>query len=231
MLISHRYKFIYTKTVKTAGTSIESYFERFCMPDGEWEELHQRESYESETGVIGHRGRVGDRSIKWYNHMPAEEVKRLVGDDIWNSYYKFCSIRNPWDKAISAYFHFGKDFKFKPRRRILQKLQHPTFSGQQHRFLAWLKKGHPPVDRDKYLINDRSCIDKFIRFEHMKDDMMEICQTLGLPWNEDWLPRFKADKRNRSITPQELYSKPAHQVIEDCYAYEIENFNYTFDPK
>lgn len=29
MLVSHRYKFIYTKTVKTASTSVESFFERF----------------------------------------------------------------------------------------------------------------------------------------------------------------------------------------------------------
>jgi hypothetical protein len=230
MLISHRYKFIYTKTVKTAGTSTESYFERFCMPEGEWEQLHERESYESEAGIIGHRGRVGNREIKWYNHMPAEEIKQLVGDGTWNSYYKFCSIRNPWDKAISAYFHFGKNFNFKLRRRIAQKLKHPTLSEQQHRFLAWLRKGHPPIDRDKYLINDSPCIDKFIRFEHMEEDMIEICSTLGLPWNESWLPRFKGDKRDRTVSPKDLYSKPAHDEIERRYAYEIDTFNYSYTP-
>lgn len=56
MLISHRKKFIFTKTNKTAGTSIESYYERFCMPVGEWEESHAREEYISDTGVIGYRG-------------------------------------------------------------------------------------------------------------------------------------------------------------------------------
>jgi hypothetical protein len=229
MLISHRYKFIYTKTVKTAGTSTESYFERFCMPEGEWEQLHERESYESESGVIGHRGRVGNRKIKWYNHMPAEEIRQLVGDEIWNSYYKFCSIRNPWDKAISAYFHFGKNFNFKTRRRILQKLKHPTFSNQQHNFLGWLRKGHPPIDRDKYLIDDSPCIDKFIRFEHMEEDIMDICSTLGLPWNESWLPRFKGEKRDRAVSAQDLYSKPAHDEIKRRYAYEIKTFNYTYN--
>lgn len=228
MLISHRYKFIYTKTVKTAGTSTESYFERFCLPDGEWEELHNREAYESEYGVIGHRGKIDGRNVKWYNHMPAEEIKNLVGDDIWNSYYKFCSIRNPWDKVISAYFHFGKNYKFKTGRKILQRLRHPTFSPQQHRFLSWLKKGRYPIDRDKYLIDGKTCIDKFIRFESMEADMMEICRTLGLPWNDAWLPHFKGEKRNRSVTPQDLYTKPAHEVIEQQYEYEIQAFNYSY---
>lgn len=35
MLISHRKRFIFTKTAKTAGTSVESYFEQYCMPEGE----------------------------------------------------------------------------------------------------------------------------------------------------------------------------------------------------
>ena len=40
MLISHRKQFIYTKTAKTAGTSVESYFEKYCMPEGKWQFSH-----------------------------------------------------------------------------------------------------------------------------------------------------------------------------------------------
>jgi hypothetical protein len=216
------------KTVKTAGTSTESYFERFCMHEGEWEPLKERESYESDAGVIGFRGQLAGRKIKWYNHMPAAEVKQHVGEKIWNSYYKFCSIRNPWDKCISAYFHLGKDFKFKPRRRIIQTLKHPLLSQNQQRFLGWLHKGHPPIDRDKYLINGVPVIDKFIRFERMKEDMESICHELGLPWNEDWLPNYRSETRNRAIPPADLYSKPAHAMVKKRYAYEIETFKYSY---
>jgi hypothetical protein len=54
MLISHRYRFICTKTVKTAGTSVENFFEEFCMPEGEWTESHGRDEYESPTGIISY---------------------------------------------------------------------------------------------------------------------------------------------------------------------------------
>ena len=54
MLISHRKQFIFTKTVKTAGTSVESYFEQFCKPDGEWQESHAHEEYVSKSGIIGY---------------------------------------------------------------------------------------------------------------------------------------------------------------------------------
>jgi len=45
MLVSHRYRFIYTKTIKTGGTSVESYFEPYCMADGEWTESQKRDEY------------------------------------------------------------------------------------------------------------------------------------------------------------------------------------------
>ena len=51
MLVSHRYKFIYTKTRKTAGSSVESYFEPFCMPHGEWTQRHLGEEYVSDVGI------------------------------------------------------------------------------------------------------------------------------------------------------------------------------------
>ena len=55
MLISHRKRFIYTKTVKTAGTSVESYFEPYCMREGEWSFSHSRAEYVSEAGIVGIR--------------------------------------------------------------------------------------------------------------------------------------------------------------------------------
>lgn len=135
MLVSHGYRFIYTKTRKTAGTSVESYFEPFCMRDGEWSQRHfreEREEYVSPAGIIGyrstwserrararHRGLVGPRdrtglsriqtveagAACWWNHMPAWLIREQLGDEIWKGYSKFCVIRHPFEKAISAYYH------------------------------------------------------------------------------------------------------------------------------
>ena len=108
MLVSHRYKFIYTKTVKTAGTSVESFFEPYCMKEDEWSLSHSRNEYISEAGIIGYRGKDIPDNCTWYNHMPAVKIKTLLGDDIWNSYFKFCVIRNPFSKAVSHYYFQGK---------------------------------------------------------------------------------------------------------------------------
>jgi hypothetical protein len=103
MLISHKKQFIYTKTIKTAGTSVESYFEKFCMPEGDWEFARTREEYVGKEGIIGYRG-IEARGKKWRNHMSAIEIRNNIGKAIWDSYFKFCVIRNPFDKLVSRFF-------------------------------------------------------------------------------------------------------------------------------
>jgi len=106
MLVSHRYRFIYTKTAKTAGTSVEVYFEPYCMRPGEWEPSHVRDDYESEAGIVGFRGPNRPPDCKWWHHMPAAMIRERLGEEVWNNYFKFCVIRNPYDKVASGFFHF-----------------------------------------------------------------------------------------------------------------------------
>lgn len=85
MLASYRKKFIYTKTAKTASTSVESFFEPYCMEQGQWEFTILRDAHISRAGIIGYRGTasrfgrfpfVGKR---WYDHMPASKIRRQLG--------------------------------------------------------------------------------------------------------------------------------------------------------
>ncbi|AFY37940.1 hypothetical protein Lepto7376_1604 [[Leptolyngbya] sp. PCC 7376] len=224
MLISHRYKFIYTKTVKTASTSVESFFERFCMPDGEWEATHARAEYESPTGVIGFRGKNPPSNTKWLNHMSARKIKKQVGDDIWNSYFKFCVIRNPYDKCISAFEHFGKNHQTK-RLSILDRIQTRRMKDEQLRFYDYIRN-NPPIDRDKYIIDNEICVNDFIRYESLQDDIERICKHIGVPYESDLLPSFKRGRRRPDATGETLYTELSRQKIAKEFAFEIDYFGY-----
>ena len=57
VLISHKYKFIYIKNVKVAGTSVESFFEKYCMnPDKKYVKSERINTKISKYGIIGFRG-------------------------------------------------------------------------------------------------------------------------------------------------------------------------------
>ena len=120
MIISHQHKFIFIKTAKTAGTSIEVFLSRWCgkedivTPIRPPIEGHQPRNHEQlvdpRTGLLWrpeglHRAlrNVFERRQKFYNHMPAWLVQQRIPARVWNSYFKFCVERNPWDKVLSHY--------------------------------------------------------------------------------------------------------------------------------
>lgn len=128
MIISHRHKFIFIKTEKTAGTSIELALARVCGPEDVITALVHPEDRELQRSLgPGYRGQQNDliplrflnpldiaRALKalerprFTNHIGCREVRRFVPPEVWKSYYKFCVERNPWDKVVSLYFWWRK---------------------------------------------------------------------------------------------------------------------------
>ena len=103
MLVSHRKHFIYTKTAKTASTSVETYFEPLCLAPGRWTFQHARDETVTDEGIIGYRGADTDGK-RWFNHMSCEVIRAQLGASRWDDYFKFAVIRDPFDKLLSGYF-------------------------------------------------------------------------------------------------------------------------------
>lgn len=218
MLVSHRFKFIYTKTAKTGGTSVESYFEKYCMKEGEWEFSHSRDEYISQYGIIGFRGNNRSGST-YYNHMSASRIKALVGEKIWNEYFKFCVIRNPYEKLISAFFHLvvRRNNIMASKEELIQL------------FKRWTRTEKGLMnDRDKYVIHNEICMDDFIRTENMLPDLERVCNHIGVPFVPDELPRLKSGFKPPDVLLHEYFDKETDQIVRKHYAFEFETFGYPF---
>lgn len=221
MLVSHRHRFIYTKTLKTAGTSVESYFERFCMPNGEWDLSHARNEHVSESGIVGFRGPNMPPNCMWWNHMPAALIKDRVGKEIWADYFKFCVIRNPYDKVVSAFYFF--------RRANNAMSASGDLAHERAQFEHWLLQGRQlPIDRNKYLIDGKFCLDEVVRYETLAADLERICARLGVPWEPSLMPTFKSGVRPKSARAADLYTERAKKIVENAFAFELDFFNYSF---
>jgi len=232
MLISHRKRFIYTKTVKTAGTSVESYFEPYCMREGEWGFSHARNEYVSEAGIIGVR--TGEplhvQGALWWNHMPARTIRALIGEKVWNDYFKFCVVRNPYDAVVSAYRFFWVS-KQPARRegylsRIAARFSKPEPSARiRADFEKWLGAVRLPIDQNKYMIDGRLCMDYVIRYEALAEGIRHVCNRLSIEYRPDALPHLKqSEKSHLSL---EAYFSPASLArVEQAYRYELDAFGY-----
>lgn len=236
MLVSHRKCFIFTKTIKTAGTSIESYFEKYCMPEGEWKESHNRDEYVSDAGIIGYRGSDAKGHI-WFNHMKAETIRNLVGQEVWGRYFKFSTVRNPFDKMISGFFmyetnksNYNRMQRAKARLKRLLDTGNPIDrvigESEIERFRSWIKKGGEIVDRDKYVIGDKECVDYYIRFENMNEDVRYVCDQLDLPFEASGIPEFKKGIRHHNVPIQDYYDEETEEIVRAKYSWECNKFGY-----
>ena len=213
MLISHRKQFIYTKTHKTAGTSVEVYFEKYCMPEGQWtfRQVANTE-YVSDTGIIGLRA-TQPEGVTWYNHMPAAEIRDKIGEDIWSRYFKFCVVRDPFDKLLSGFFYGHRDRDWQQEDPV------PVFR-------EWVMSDKFGLDRDKYVIDGELCLDHIIRFEALEQGIWHVCGVLGVPYDPRQLPRLKAGFRNTTLPMSAFYDRETTDFVCRKFAFELETFGY-----
>lgn len=235
MLVSHRKKFIFMKTVKTAGTSVESYFEKWCMPDGTWEQFHFRDQQISSAGIIGARSTNLADTI-WYNHMSCYNMRRLLGPEIWERYLKFTVVRNPYDKLISGFYMFQKDNcldgdvvdKFRAWLDALGKLflenKSLVEASDVPHYLKPMELAL--IDRDKYVLENEECIDCYIRYENLIPDMKIVCDKLNVPFEPSIIPNFKNDTRLRHVPIEEYFDLKSQEIVQELYKWEILRFNY-----
>ena len=231
MLLIHRKNFISTKTAKTAGTSVESYYEPYCMGDGDWVSAHERDETISEAGIVGYRGT--DPSGKtYYNHMPAAEIRGLVGPEIWESYFKFTIIRNPFSKLVSGWYHWHRS-GVNVKETVKAVLRDPgCFMPFRYHirdipeFRSWLLKGGQILDQDKYLIDGEVAVDYFIRQEALTEGISHVNDVLGITDRKPDLPRFKTGIRKQEIPIREFYDNETEDLVREQYAWEIKTFGY-----
>ena len=221
MLVSHRHRFIYTKTVKTAGTSVEIYFEDACLPpDSDVVRGHAIAETVTDAGIIGYRG-VDPGGSRYYNHMPASDIRALLGPEAWDSYFKFCVIRNPFDKLVSLWWAIvGADARF---RDIVGDV-----AAIRTEFSSWCAESAARgVDRDKYLIDGQVAMDGFIRYESLAADLNQVCDRVGFPFWPDRLGQYKSGLRASHLPLDGYYEPPAARAVRDVFGWEIDYFGYT----
>jgi len=221
MLVSHAKRFIYLKTPKTAGTSVEIFFERYCKPESQAHiEEQGRPEQVSAEGIVGYRGPDRGRST-WWNHMPASQVRGLLGEDIWTRYFKFCVIRNPFDQLVSLWWMTGARSDA-PRAQDDMAFARSAFS-------AWvLARPGLYTGRDIYTIDGKLCVDATIRYESLASDLGRICEKIGVPADTERLGRFKSTWRRRPEGYQAYYSSAARERVERERAKELAMFRYQF---
>lgn len=232
MIVSHKHQFIYLKTIKTASSSMENLLCSVCGPDDivtptapRFMELRPGKLAQNYRishpdvpkrpflkRLLGRPERYHHPSVGYYEHMPAWRVKTYLGDEIWNSYYKFTFERNPWDRQVS-FFHFRS--KDKNRSYDFE-----SFLSNKERAL---------VDNwGIYTINDEIAVDFLGKYENLEEDFAKAMKDIGLP-SDFKLPTVnKSSKPKKEFAYRDYYTDKTRELIRNWHASEIDYLGYTF---
>ena len=211
MLVSHKNEFIYIKAAKVAGTSVQAALAKECGPADVITPIPEQ------------------AFLQWYKpnpkgfltHERPAEIKRKIGQSIWESYKKVVVIRNPWDTAVSKYRHvcFGAS-KVEESRRFIK--EYPTIE-------RWLLSGKQEFNNDVFCFwpDGKFVADLHIKFENLRRDYERVCRVLQVKTHR--LPRLKMMKKAPKEHYSMYFSERAAQIVEEKCQQQVRSFGYKFE--
>jgi hypothetical protein len=220
MIASFRHGFIFIKSKKTAGSSVEHVLAPLCGPDdvvtpaGFDEPVlpgGQARNFTRDPEVVAlygqglaHRSDPGhalfleiDRRCReasdFHTHMTAEEAQAALDRDFWRQALKFSIERHPYEKAVSqAWFSWARN---------------PDQDQDFASFLDQVVRHGPYANARFYMIDGQPALDRVLRYERLEEELGQLTAQLGLRL-PDPLPRIKGGLR--------ADPRPAHEVLSDA---------------
>jgi hypothetical protein len=227
MIISHSHRFIFIKSAKTAGTSVEAALSGFCGGN-------------DVVTPLGPYGVNRDKAGKWVHsamnagdfqqHDHGRTIRDKVPDEVWSRYFKFSIARNPWDRALSLFFwKYRNDPALKTRRRFYHHLgiSFDEFRGAKSLFSRFVREGDWQTNDRFYLIDGELCVDFIVRYENLTHDLNRVCESVGLPPVE--LPHLKSGIRSQGHHYSAYYDAQSRDTVADRHRNDIRLFGYRFE--
>lgn len=236
-MISHEHKTIFVHIPKTAGESIALYFLEDLGLD-----------WKRKSSLMMFHDFSAKQEPRNMTHLKAHQYLdyHFVSKHIFDDYFKFSFVRNPWSRVVSfyKYMSYNRVVSFKI---FVSKLL-PEFVALNNFFVA-------PQAEYIYDNNGDLLVDFVGRFESLQKDFDTVLGTLQLP--QKTLPhfnktikkkgfkylyvdyhKFRASKgllryygRDKIDSPnyQDYYTQPLIDIVADIYHRDVELFGYTFE--
>lgn len=244
MLVSHEYKFIFLKSIKTGSTSTYSFFLPYCLPEKKAKEYDSEnlKNTKKQAGVYK-EGIVGlikkNKSIN--EHVNAIRVKKILDNidcNIWKNYFKFSIVRNPFDLLVSLYFY--KFQLMEPIKKFIPFINAKNLKEHKKNFSKFLNNLHffklinnKPKSYSFYKIKNNYVCDYLIKYENLKEDIEYVCKQCNIKnYNLINLKNHRSDTKPEKFKYKnmyrDMYNDKTKELVYNFYKEDFEKFDYKF---
>lgn len=177
-MISHKHKCIFIHIPKCAGTSIETAFG-----------IYPRDISTKQNSMLF--GWDNKNKIYLQHATPQQLLDyKIISKEIWDSYYKFIVIRNPWQRAVSSYNWIYYKAGYRDNFYNYLNKKGEFFSVLNDRSNDSFRGDHLTPQKDYlYLDSKKIKYDTVIDFEDIDSGLKKVIKDLNL--NSD---AFKSKK-------------------------------------
>lgn len=239
MIISHKHKFIFIKTRKTAGTSIEISLSRFCCNNDIVTPISLND--EPLRGVLGLKPQnYLFSSFSQQNGSQSIFFKKILLKTISYIELKY-PIIVPYRIKVKSHNYISAKclynigfYNHMPLSKVVRKLGHEILNSyfifcferepikkvvSDYNYRAsnksideYLNTYPLPSDYDKYTLHNRIAVDFVGSFETLCSDLEHACSRIGISF-DGWLPRAKKAKDSK-ISCKDLNERQTKYIRE-----------------
>jgi len=205
MIISHSLKCIFIAIPKTATHAIRNGLRPYLSDkDEEQVGLFEKKQFsDPEIAEIKH------------GHITCQQLKKSIGEDTWNSYYKFSIVRNPFDRFVSyCAFMFKNNPSF---HQNPQNFMHNVLLDEKQKEHILFKPQHEFIFDQK----DKLQIDYLGKYENLQTSFNHICNQIGIEKNK--LIKINASKH---LSYKNYYNKELKELVLEVYKKDFNLLNY-----
>ena len=226
MIISHTHKFVFIKTAKTGGSTIENILgDHLGNKDIASGSAYKDSGNISPTMKRNFPNLDYPDSLGGYSHLPASLIyEKFFTGKKPKDYFVFTIERNSYDKAVSHWWWHTrrkKQMKGMPRSRI-------KFEDYLKRLIQEPDNNNPSCWR-RYT-DESICVDHIYQYDQWDQMFKDLSQRFSLKINMDNTKNIRLkDSKKPFEHYSEAYKNNEQELVKQLFSNEIKHFGYRFD--
>jgi hypothetical protein len=226
MIISHKHKFVFIKTAKTGGSTIEKIL---CEHLGD-KDIASGSAYKDSTSISPTMKRNFPIKMDYpdelggYSHLPASLIyEKFFAGRRPEDYFVFTIERNSYDKAVSHWWWHTY------AKRLLKQMNPTGVNFREHltRLLRDPHNNHPSCWH-RYA-DEGICVDHVYQYAEWEEMFKDLSKRFNLEIDMNSTRSIKLKDSNKPFSNyREAYKNNEQELVEQLFVQEIKHFNYKF---